>query len=112
MSTTNDVQTLIGVMNFERGYPTAETARKLFDELDYQRAVQAYLWGYPAVSFESIRIATKRDFNGELNDMFIADKFADAQSLRPAGATARLGLALHARGRHCRISGVHADGPV
>ena len=68
-------------MNFERGYPTADTARKLFDELDYQRAVQAYLWGYPAVSFESIRLATKRDLNGELNDMFIADKFADAQSV-------------------------------
>ena len=81
VSTTNDVQTRIGVMNFERGYPTAETARKLFDELDYQRAVQAYLWGYPAVSFESIRIATKRDLNGELNEMFIADKFADAQSV-------------------------------
>jgi hypothetical protein len=81
VSTTNDVQTRIGVMNFERGYPTAETARKLFDELDYQRAVQAYLWGYPAVSFESIRIATKRDLNGELNEMFIADKFADAHSV-------------------------------
>ena len=81
VSTANAVQTRIGVMNFERGYPTAETARKLFDELDYQRAVQAYLWGYPAVSFESIRIATKRDLNGELNDMFIADKFADAQSV-------------------------------
>ena len=80
-TTSDDVQTRIGVMNFERGYPTAETARKLFDELDYQRAVQAYLWGYPAVSFESIRIATKRDLNGELNDMFIADKFADAQSV-------------------------------
>ena len=80
-TTSGDVQTRIGVMNFERGYPTAETARKLFDELDYQRAVQAYLWGYPAVSFESIRIATKRDFNGELNEMFIADKFADAQSV-------------------------------
>ena len=80
-TTPGDVQTRLGVMNFERGYPTAETARKLFDELDYQRAVQAYLWGYPAVSFESIRIATKRDLNGELNEMFIADKFADAQSV-------------------------------
>ena len=80
-SSPDTVQTRIGVMNFERGYPTAETARKLFDEIDYQRAVQAYLWGYPAVSFESIRIATKRDLNGDLNDMFIADKFADAQSV-------------------------------
>ncbi len=76
-----NVETRLGALNFERGYPTAETARKLFDELDYQRAVQAYLWAYPAVSFESIRVATERDFNGGLNEMFIADKFADAQSV-------------------------------
>ena len=49
--------------------------------MDYQRAVQAYLWAYPAVSFESIRVATERDLNGDLNDMFIADKFADAHSI-------------------------------
>jgi hypothetical protein len=79
--TADKVETRLGALTFERGYPTAETARKLFDEIDYQRAVQAYLWGYPAVSFESIRVATKRDFNGDLNEMFIADKFADAQSV-------------------------------
>ena len=76
-----NVESRLGTLNFERGYPTAETARKLFDEIDYQRAVQAYLWAYPAVSFESIRVATERDFNGRLNQMFIADKFADAESV-------------------------------
>ena len=80
-ATADTVQTRLGALNFERGYPTAETTRKLFDEIDYQRAVQAYLWAYPAVSFESIRVATERDFNGGLNAMFIADKFADAQSI-------------------------------
>jgi hypothetical protein len=44
--------TRIGKLNFENGYPTEETARKLFDEMDYQRAVQAYLWAYPAVLFD------------------------------------------------------------
>ena len=29
--------------------------------MDFQRAVQAYLWAYPAVSFESIRLTAKRD---------------------------------------------------
>jgi hypothetical protein len=29
--------------------------------MDFQRAVQAYLWGYPAVSFESIRLTAKQD---------------------------------------------------
>jgi hypothetical protein len=81
-STTPDsVNTRIGAMKFERGYPTEETARKLFDELDYQRAVQAYLWAYPAVSFESIRLALKQDFGADHHDMVIADNFLDAKSL-------------------------------
>jgi hypothetical protein len=49
--------------------------------MDYQRAVQTYLWAYPAVSFESIRIATKRDLGADLNDMVIADNFADPKGV-------------------------------
>jgi hypothetical protein len=75
------IDTRLGKLNFERGFPTEETARKLFDEMDYQRAVQAYLWAYPAVSFESIRIAVKRDLGTDLNDMIIADNFADPKGV-------------------------------
>ena len=57
-TTSDDVQTRIGVMNFERGYPTEETTRKLFDEMDYQRAVQAYLW---ALSGRVVRVHPDRD---------------------------------------------------
>jgi hypothetical protein len=78
--TPDRVQTRIGTLNFERGYPTPETTRKVFDELDYQRAVQAYLWAYPAVSFESIRMGTKRDLGVDYNDFIIADKLADPKS--------------------------------
>jgi hypothetical protein len=70
-------QSRLGALNFEKGFPTEETTQKLFDELDYQRAVQAYLWAYPAVSFESIRLGTSRDLGADLNDLIIADNFAD-----------------------------------
>jgi hypothetical protein len=33
--------------------------------LDYQRAVQAFLWAYPAVSFQAIGIAVKRDLGAD-----------------------------------------------
>jgi len=79
--TPDSVQTRIGTMSFERGYPTAETARKLFDEMDYQRAVQAYLWAYPAVSFEALRLGVKRDVGVDHNGFMIADKLADAKSV-------------------------------
>ena len=43
-----EVQTRIGKLSFEGGYPSQETVAKLYDEMDFQRAVQAYLWGpYP-----------------------------------------------------------------
>jgi hypothetical protein len=79
--TPDSVKTRIGTLTFKQGYPTEETARKLFDEMDYQRAVQAYLWAYPAVSFESIRSATKRDLGADLNDLVIADNYADPKGL-------------------------------
>jgi len=73
----DSVQTRFGTLNFEKGFPTEETTRELFDEMDYQRAVQGYLWAYPAVSFESIRVATMRDLGADLNDIVIADNYAD-----------------------------------
>ena len=75
------VDTRIGTLNFERGFPTEETTQKLFDEMDYQRAVQAYMWAYPAVSFETIRIGVKRDLGVDHNDMIIADNFSGPEGL-------------------------------
>ena len=37
--------------DFANGYPTKETVEMLYDERDFQRACQAYLWSIPAVSF-------------------------------------------------------------
>src|SRR5580698_7028232 len=49
------VETHIGTLEFTHdfasGYPTDATVEKLYDERDFQRACQAYLWALPAVSF-------------------------------------------------------------
>ena len=37
---------------FTGGYPTPDTIRKAYDDADYCRAVQAYKFFYPTVSFE------------------------------------------------------------
>ena len=39
ITTPNSVKTRIGTLSFEKGYPSEKTTRKLFDEIDYQRAV-------------------------------------------------------------------------
>ena len=48
------VETRIGALSFTHefanGYPTKETVEKLYDERDFQRACQAYLWALPIVS--------------------------------------------------------------
>ena len=75
----------VGTLRHELGFPTPETSRKLFDEMDFQRAVQAYLWGYPAVSFESIRLTAKQDLGMDFNDMGIADNFVDPKSVLAHG---------------------------
>jgi hypothetical protein len=36
--------------DFGNGYPTDETVEKLYDERDFQRACQCYLWALPIVS--------------------------------------------------------------
>lgn len=43
------INTRIGKLTFESGYPSKETVKKLYDEMDFQRAAQAYIWGIPAV---------------------------------------------------------------
>ena len=51
------IDTRIGTLefthDFANGYPTDATIDKLYDERDFQRACQAYLWSLPAVSFTS-----------------------------------------------------------
>ena len=57
------VQTRIGELSFDVGYPTAETSKRLYDELDFQRATQAYIWGLPAVGFHALHRAHLDSFN-------------------------------------------------
>jgi hypothetical protein len=44
------VATRIGKLNFELGVPTTKTVAKLYDEMDFQRACQLYLWALPVVN--------------------------------------------------------------
>jgi len=37
--------------DFINGYPSGESVKLLFDQIDFQRACQAYLWSIPIVSF-------------------------------------------------------------
>jgi hypothetical protein len=62
------VSTRMGDLKFTEGgyaggYPTTETSDKLHDELDFQRATQAYLWSMPIVSYARWLDAHENVFN-------------------------------------------------
>jgi len=44
------IETRLGPLNFFDGFPDKASTEKLYDNLDFQRAVQAYLFAIPAVS--------------------------------------------------------------
>jgi hypothetical protein len=50
IASPNKVATRFGTLNFFDGFPDKASAKKLFDNLDFQRAVQAYLLALPAVN--------------------------------------------------------------
>jgi hypothetical protein len=42
------VNTSLGPLTFDHGYPLKDTVTMLYDALDFQRATQAYLWDCPS----------------------------------------------------------------
>ena len=52
---------------FKGGYPTPETAQKAYDDADLARAIQAYKFFYPTVSFEGT-------WRGNLKEGAVANK--------------------------------------
>ena len=71
------VQTRIGDLSFDVGYPTTETAEKLYDELDFQRATQAYIWGLPAVGFHALHLAHLNNFDAPNGSVVLYQTLAD-----------------------------------
>jgi len=74
------VSTRIGDLEFDSGYPTKETTEKLYDELDFQRAVQSYLWAMPFVSYAAAAEATLQK-GGNNHTVVIQPNSAEQQQL-------------------------------
>jgi hypothetical protein len=58
-----EIKTDFGELKFLHGaFPTEESAQKIYDEMDLQRATQAYMDFYPALSLYAIVSSQARDF--------------------------------------------------
>jgi hypothetical protein len=74
------IDTRIGKLELEAGYPATETVEKLYDELDFQRAVQAYLWALPMASYGAMADAHK-ELGANSHTVVVADELAQPQQL-------------------------------
>ena len=65
------INTRIGKIETINGFPTAEAAQKIFDESDFQRASQAYLWALPAVGFHGLHLSHLNTFGAKDGEMVL-----------------------------------------
>ena len=76
------INTQIGDLEFESGYPQSQTVQILYDELDFQRAVQAYLWALPMASYGAMADA-HHELGADTHTVVIADKLAEPRHKEP-----------------------------
>jgi hypothetical protein len=51
----DQIETRLGTLRFKDGFPDDETVQKVYDNLDFQRGVQAFLIAMPAASLSAMR---------------------------------------------------------
>jgi hypothetical protein len=81
------VNTRIGKLELEHGVPTKATVDKLYDEMDFERAVQCYLWGIPMVALEELKQAEQQNAGAKSGDIVVYDDYRSKSVILTANAT-------------------------
>jgi hypothetical protein len=91
MAQKQTLDTRIGKLTFTHdfvnGYPTDETVQKLYDERDFQRAVQVYLWAAPMVSNGEVRRVLMEAEGAQYGDLIPLSKISDLSRFLTANVT-------------------------
>ncbi|MGR5349758.1 DUF1254 domain-containing protein [Vibrio mediterranei] len=81
MPSAETLETRIGKLEFTHsfadGYPTNDTVNKLFDEMDFQRAVQAYIWSIPFTSMAQWQFAHVSQLGAENGQAVFLESYTD-----------------------------------
>jgi len=89
--TGETIDTRIGKLSFTHdfanGYPTTETVAKLFDERDFQRACQVYLWALPMVSLGEVENVFMQAPGAAYGDLMRMDTIAEISRFLTGNAT-------------------------
>jgi hypothetical protein len=84
---TGTIESRIGPLGFEGGYPTDAAVVRLYDEMDFQRATQAYIWAIPIVSFMKWQERQETVFGMEDGDLVELRSFRDRMGILTPNAT-------------------------
>jgi hypothetical protein len=80
ITTPDRVETRLGTLRFFDGLPDEETVRTVYDNLDFQRGVQAFLTALPAASLHAMR-AGFRTFSPDNQTVLITESLMDSRTL-------------------------------
>ncbi len=93
LPTTGTVNSRVGKLELKNGFPTEETVKKTFDEIDYQRACQAYLWALPYMGMAEWQREQRETFGAGNLDYVDYFDFKDKLGLLTANATTPYSMA-------------------
>jgi hypothetical protein len=81
ITTPDSVSTRLGTLKFFDGFPDEATVQKVYDNLDFQRGVEAFLIALPAASMFVMRNGI-RTFGPDNQTVLIAESLVDSHSLQ------------------------------
>jgi hypothetical protein len=87
LPTTGSVESRLGRLDLENGYPSAATIEQVFDDVDFQRACQAYLWALPLMAMQQWQSEHLTKFDAGKLDYVDYLSFQDKLGLLTANAT-------------------------
>ncbi len=81
ITTPDSVETSLGTLNYRDGIPSVDTAQKVYDQLDLQRGIEAYLNGLRGVSIYAARKGFRDAGVKDNEGVLIFSGLMDANSL-------------------------------
>jgi hypothetical protein len=87
LPTSGIVESRLGKLELANGFPTEATAQKIFDDIDFQRACQAYLWALPIMAMQQWQAEHRDKFDAGNLDFVDYLTFEDKLGLLTANAT-------------------------
>jgi hypothetical protein len=80
ITTPDTVETRLGTVRFFDGLPDEQTVQTVYDNLDFQRGVQAFLTALPATALHAVRTGI-RTFGPDNRTVLIAESLLDSRTL-------------------------------